>query len=363
MGARRARYNAPMSERFKELISGWDGVGVVMSYDQPTGAWMFICLHDNTLGPCTGGTRMKVYPTPEDGLEDAMRLGEGMTHKWAAVDGSFGGGKAVLAVPRIPTGDERTGLLRRYGRLVDSLRGGFKTGEDMGTTSEDFVVIAEETDNVQGFHPVKGHKVDPSPFTARGVYSGLRAALGSRFGTDDPAGRTVLIQGVGSVGLGLGRLLREAGAKVLVSDVDEDRVSAAARELEAEVVPPADVYRTTCDVYAPCAIGATLNETTIGELGCRIVAGSANNQLATDDDAGRLHERNILYVPDYIINAGGAVSFALLGQNVVDRDEILREMDAIGDTVREILAEAGERGETPVAAALRRVERNLGRSS
>ena len=352
-----------MSERFKELISGWDGLGVVTRYDEPTGAWMFICLHDNTLGPCTGGTRMKVYPTPEDGLEDGMRLGQGMTHKWAAVGLGFGGGKAVLAVPSVPTGEARRGLLRRYGRLVESLCGGFQTGEDMGTSPDDFVVIAEETRHVQGFHPVKGHKIDPSPFTARGVYSGLRAALAAVYGSDDPAGRSVLIQGVGNVGLGLGRLLREAGAKILVSDLDEGRVAEAVRELDAEAVAPEDVFRTQCDIYAPCAIGATLNESTIGELGCRIVAGSANNQLATGDDADRLAEREILYVPDYIINAGGAVSFALLGQNMIDRDEILREMDTIGDSVGEILAEASERGETPVVAALRRVDRNLSRTA
>lgn len=357
-----ARYNAPMSERFKDLIAGWDGVGVVTRYDQPTGTWMFICLHDNTLGPCTGGTRMKVYPTPEDGLEDAMRLARGMTHKWAAVDLGYGGGKAVLAVTSPPVGEERTGLLRRYGRLVASLRGGFQTGEDMGTTSEDFVVIAGETRHVQGFHPVDGHKVDPSPFTARAVYSGLRAALEAAYGSDDPSGRSVLIQGIGNVGLGLAHLLKDAGATILVSDVDEEKVAEAALALGAEVVAPEDVYRTACDVYAPCAIGATLNEATISELTCRIVAGSANNQLETDEDAERLDGRGVLYVPDYIINAGGAMSFALMGQNIIDREQILREMDSIGVSVREILAEAVERGESPVVAALRRVERSLVRA-
>lgn len=355
----RARYNAPMSERFKELVSGWDGLGVVTRYDEPTGTWIFICLHDNTLGPCTGGTRMKVYPTPEDGLEDGMRLAQGMTHKWAAVGLGYGGGKAVLALASPLEGEERNGLLRRYGRLVASLCGGFQTGEDMGTSSEDFVTIAEETSHVQGFHPVEGHKIDPSPFTARGVFSGLKSALEVVFGSADPEGRTVLVQGVGSVGLGLAHLLKQAGAQVVVSDVDRGRIDEAVRFLGAGVVEPDEVYRTACDVYAPCAVGATLNEATIGELACRIVAGSANNQLATEEDAERLNARGILYVPDYIINAGGAMSFALLGQNMIDREDILREMDTIGLSVREILGEAAERNESPVVAALRRVERNL----
>jgi len=348
-----------MSESLQNLIRDWSGQAVVTKYDEPTGTWIFICLHNAALGPCTGGTRIAVYPRPEDGLVDAMRLAEGMTLKWAAIGQSFGGGKAVLAVERPPEGEERTGLLERYGTLVQSLRGSFLTGEDMGTSPEDFEVIARSTRFVQGTDPRDGSKIDPSPFTARGVYAGLVAALAQEFGEKDPRGRSVLIQGVGNVGMRLGEQLREAGVSVLVSDVNRERLRDAADKLEATAVAPEDLLSTPCDVFAPCAVGAVLNEESIPRLGCRIVAGSANNQLAVAEDAERLRERGILYVPDYIINAGGALSFALLGQGLTDEESLMARMDGIGETVGEVLSEAADRGESPVEAALRRVERKL----
>lgn len=350
-----------MPKTLENLIAAWDGLGVVCRFDAPTGTWMFICLHDNTLGSCTGGSRMRVYPSPAEGLEDAMRLAEGMTSKWAAIDEPVGGGKAVLAVPEPLSGEARTSLLRRYGALIESLGGTFRTGEDLGTTSEDMKILSEVTRFVHGFHPEGGTKVDPSPFTARGVYAGLMAAAASRWGSDDLRERSVLIEGTGNVGLNLGRLLAAAGAKLLVSDIDDERARQAASELSAEVVAVADVSSCACDIYAPCAIGATLSESTIPKLRCAVVAGSANNQLATAFDANRLHEQGILYVPDYIINAGGALSFALMDRGVSDRDQILAAMDTIGETVHEILVEAMENDESPVVAAQRRVDERLAR--
>ncbi len=219
-------------------------------------------------------------------------------------------------------------------------------------------IVAERTHFVQGFQ--HGQKINPSPFTAQGVYSGIRAALGVVLGEDSPAGRTVLVQGVGNVGAGLAQLLANDGARVLVNDLDERRAAELAGELGGEIVTDVDLLSTECDVYAPCAIGATLNSQTIPELRCRIVAGSANNQLAEESDALLLLERGIVYAPDYIINAGGALSFALMEQGVSDRDQILSEMETIGRTVAEILSEALRTGETPVTAARRRVERTLG---
>ena len=187
-----------MATGILEKMAAWDGLGVVCRHDRPTGTWIFICLHNNKLGPPTGGTRMKVYPALEDALEDGMRLAEGMTYKWAGIGISGGGGKAVLAIREPLEGDARTGLLHRYGELIESLRGAFRTGEDLGISTDDMRTVAERTRYVQGFH--KGEKINPSPFTARGVYSGIRAALGVVFGDDSPEGRTVLVQGVGNVG-------------------------------------------------------------------------------------------------------------------------------------------------------------------
>lgn len=348
-----------MTRDLQSLIERWDGVGIVCRYDTVSGTWIFICLHDNTLGACTGGTRMAVYQSPAEGLRDAMRLAEGMTCKWAAINESVGGGKAVLAIERPLEGEDRRQLLLRYGALIESLKGAFRTGEDLGTTSSDMQIIAESCSFVHGFHPEDGSKVDPSPFTARAVFEGIKSASDVVFGAADLTGRTVLIQGVGNVGMSLGELLAEAGANLLVSDIDVDRTTEAARHLGAAAVAAAEVYKTDCDIYAPCAVGATLNEATIPDLRCRIVAGSANNQLAEPADAQRLQERDIVYVPDYIINAGGALSFALMDRGHSDETELFNEMASIGQTVSEILREAAEREDSPVAAAERRVQETL----
>jgi leucine dehydrogenase len=348
-----------MTRDLQSLIERWDGVGIVCRYDTVSGTWIFICLHDNTLGASTGGTRMAVYESPAEGLRDAMRLAEGMTCKWAAINEPVGGGKAVLAVERPLEGDDRRQLLLLYGALVESLKGAFRTGEDLGTTSSDMQIIAETCQYVHGFHPVDGNKVDPSPFTARAVFEGIQSASDVVFGSPDLTGRTVLIQGVGSVGASLGRFLADAGASLLVSDIDTERTEEMARLLGATIVTNDELYRTDCDVYAPCAVGATLNETTIPDLRCRIVAGSANNQLAEPADAQRLQERDIVYVPDYIINAGGALSFALMDRGYSDETALFNEMASIGQTVREVLREAAERGDSPVAAAERRVQDTL----
>ena len=351
-----------MSHTLESLIERWDGLAIVSRFDSTSGAWIFICMHDNTLGPCTGGTRMKLYDSPAEGLRDGMRLAEGMTCKWAAINEPVGGGKAVIALTHPVDEPARRRLLELYGELVESLQGAFKTGEDMGTTSADMQIIAERCSHVHGFHPLDGSKVDPSPFTARAVFEGIKSAVDFVHGSDDLSGRSVLIQGVGNVGLNLGRLLANAGATVLISDVDAARTREAARQLGATVIPPDEVYSAACDIYAPCAIGATVNEQTIPKLRCRIVAGSANNQLAEPADAQRLLEREIVYVPDYIINAGGALSFALMDKDHADLDALAEEMTSIGTTVGEILREAVEHHESPVAAAERRVQETLARA-
>lgn len=345
-----------------ELIRQWDGFAVVTAYDEPTKVWLFIAMHDNTLGPCTGGTRMKLYRSPEDGLYDAMRLAEGMTYKWAGVDIPFGGGKGVIALAEPLAYGDRRRILKRYGRLVESLRGGFTTGQDLGTTPEDMLTIAEETRFVHGIDYATKSALDPGPFTAHGVFVGIRAAVAHTSGTDDLSGKTVLIQGAGDVGLPLGRALAEAGATLLVSDLDDEKARALADEVSGTVVSPDDVYGTKCDVYAPCAVGATVNAATIRNLACSIVAGSANNQLAEPEDADRLLKRGILYAPDYVINGGGATAFGLVAQGITDNTELMDRVSGIGPRLAAIFAEAGEHNESPVDAARRLVERTLGRA-
>ncbi len=348
-----------MARSIEELIRDWDGRGVVCRHDRETGTWIFICLHDDTLGPFTGGTRMTSYPSLAAALEDGMRLAAGMTRKWAALGMPYGGGKAVLAVPGPLAGEAREGLLRRYGRLVESLGGRFRTGEDLGTTPDDMRILAQETEFVHGFDRETGEKLDPSPFTARGVWSAIVAACDELFGSPDLAGRSVLVEGVGNVGWRLAELLRSSGATLLASDIDGERSRQAAAELGATLVAPERVADTPCDVYAPCAIGATVNRDTIPRLACRLVAGSANNQLAEPADADRLVERGIAYLPDYVVNGGGAMSFGLMSRGERDPEAIFRQVETIGDTVRELLREAAARGESPVAAADRRVEQVL----
>ncbi len=347
-----------MSHRLTSLIESFDGRAVITKYDRPTGTWMFICIHDDTLGHATGGTRMRIYDDPAEGLLDAMRLARGMTHKWAALELPFGGAKAVLAVDHRLEGEERTGLLERYGSLIESLGGIYSTGEDLGTTPEDFAVIASRTRYVHGFDPETREKIDPGPFTARGVFSGMRAGAEAVF-ENGLAGRKVLIQGVGHVGGRLAELARDAGAEILVSDLDADLAASVASRVAGEVVPAEQTYSVECDVYSPCAVGATLSEETIATLTCGLIAGSANNQLATAKDADRLHERGIVYAPDYVVNGGGALAFALLGQGERDLDAVMARMDDVGQRIGELLGEAAERGESPVAAADRRVRRTL----
>jgi leucine dehydrogenase len=344
-----------MSSGIEDRIETWEGEAVVTRFDRATSTWIFIAIHNTTFGSAVGGTRMRTYAEPAAGLTDAMRLAAGMTAKWAVIGLPYGGGKAVLAVPEPLSGDARTGLLRSYGQLLESLNGSFQTGVDLGTTPEDMRVIAGETRYVHGVDPVTGATKDPGPFTARGVVRGIEAALAVAFGSDDLDGRSVVIQGVGDVGHPLARMLADVGTRVMVSDIDGDRARRVAAEVGGEVVDPTAAFSTPCDVFAPCAVTGVLNRETIPQLACRVVAGSANAQLGEPDDADRLHERGILYAPDYVVNAGGATAFGLMSTGVDDVEELMARVDDIRPTLEAIFAEAGERDESPFTASRRRV--------
>jgi len=335
---------------FEELLQAWDGEEAVIRYDAESGAWIFVCVHSTARGPAGGGTRLRVYPTPADGLADAMRLSGAMTRKMAVADMPLGGGKAVLAVPELPEGESRRRLLLRYGRLVESLGGTYRTAGDMNITPDDLDVVSETCQWVLGSN---GRGGNSARGTARGVLHGIQASVEHSFGSPDLDGRSVLVQGVGAVGHDLARQLAAAGARALVADVDEEQAGRVAAEIGGGAIPAHDAFTTECDVYAPCAVGGTLSAETIPTLGCRIVAGSANNQLVEPQDAARLHAAAILYAPDYVINAGGVLQLAGLEQLGWDEDELERNLAGIGDTLRRLYRDADASGITPAEAAER----------
>ncbi|HSN70681.1 MAG TPA: Glu/Leu/Phe/Val dehydrogenase dimerization domain-containing protein [Steroidobacteraceae bacterium] len=271
-----------------------------------SGLKCIIAIHSTLLGPALGGLRMWPYASEEDALRDVLRLSQRMTYATAIAGLDFGGGKAVLIGD--PEADKSEALLRSLGRSIDALGGRYVTMEDVGTTTEDMDLVHRETECVVGVRESRG---DPSPHTALGTYHGIRACLQRRFGHEDIGRVSFAVQGAGHVGHHLVRLLRNAGAKVFVTDINEERVEEVVADSGAEAVPMAHIYDTDAEVFAPCAMGGVINEDTVPRLRCQIVAGGANNQLESNDCATELERRGILYAPDYAINAGGLIDRAL----------------------------------------------------
>ena len=334
-------------------LRDWDGESVTVRFDAPTRTWMFVAVHSTVLGPAFGGTRMKLYPSPEDALRDVLRLSAAMTAKNAVASLPFGGGKAVLAVPRVPGAGSpgRRELMLRYGSLIESLRGTYITAADMNTGPADLDVVGERTAHVMGRSPDRGGAGDSGSATAMGVFHAIRASCGHAFGSRDLDGRSVAIQGVGSVGSRLAELLSEARARLTLADVDADRAQQLADRFGASRVDAATILAEPCDALAPCATGGVLNAGTIPGLACRVVAGAANNQLATPEDADRLAARGILYAPDYVANAGGVLhlaGFEALGWNEA---EMAARLAGIEVTLAEVFAAAEHDGITTAEAA------------
>jgi leucine dehydrogenase len=336
---------------FEELLDSWDGETAVIHPDRESGSWIFICLHSTLRGPAGGGTRMKVYGTAAEGLQDAMRLSGAMTRKLAVAGLPFGGGKAVIAVPEIPTGEERRALFLRYADLVASLGGTYRTSSDMNTGEADMDVVWERTEYVFGRSVAAGGSGSPAPPTAIGVFHGIRASLAHLFGSDDLMGRSVVIQGAGGVGSVLAERLADAGAAVLVADIDASRAELVAARVGGASLRADEVFDNECDVYAPCAVGGTLSVETVPRLRCRIVAGSANNQLAEPEAGELLRERGILYAPDYVINVGGAVAIVAIEQLGWSEGEVQAALAGIGQTLREVFERADAQGISTAAAA------------
>jgi len=319
--------------------------------DEPTGLRAIIAIHSTVLGPALGGLRWFRYPTEQAALTDVLRLSQGMTLKNAAAGLSLGGGKAVIVDDGSIT--DRKAALEAFGGGVERLGGAYITAEDVGTTVADLVVVSNTTSHVAGLDEAHGGSGDPSPLTARGIVASMRAAASRLWGSDSLEGRTVAIQGVGKVGSNLARLLAGAGASLIVSDRSEDAVASVVGATGANVVGPNEILSVPCDILAPCAMGAVLDETTILSLHCRAVVGSANNQLATEQDATRLAEAGILYVPDFVANAGGVINIAVERQaGGYSRSDAERAVDAIGARVGLVLDTAGAGSTVDAAKAL-----------
>ncbi len=317
-------------------------------HDPETGLDCIIAVHNTNLGPALGGTRILDYDDEQAALRDALRLSRGMTHKAAAADLPLGGGKAVIMGD--PDEVKTEDLLKAYGRAVASMHGRYITAEDVNTEVADMDVVSTETDHVVGLSPEQGGLGDPSPVTAHGVRHGIEAALQHATGDSSLGGAEVLVQGVGKVGAALVDELVEHDAQVAVSDVDEDKLQAVTDQYDVDVVAPDDVYDYTCDVFAPCALGGVINDDTVPQLDCEVVAGSANNVLEDRRHADMLQEHGILYAPDYVINSGGLIT-VYHEMEGSDKDAAREQTREIATHLADIFQIADEKGQSTVDAA------------
>ena len=329
---------------------------VVFCHDRATGLRAIVAIHSTRLGPSLGGTRFFPYATEDDALDDVLRLAKGMTYKAAAAGLDLGGGKAViLGDPRVVRTE---GLLRAYGRFVDALGGRYITAEDVGTTQDDMDLIRRETPSVTGVSRSLGGSGDPSAATAYGVLHAMKAVAKRLWSTTDLKDRHVVVSGVGKVGYALVRHLVEERAHVTVTDISTEAVERVRRDFSADVVPVEGAHAVECDLYAPCAMGKALNPTTIPELRCEAVVGSANNQLADDGCAKLLADAGVVYAPDYVVNAGGVINIAeeLRGYH---RERAYANVRRIFETTTKVLEAAEAEGITTAAAADRLAEARI----
>lgn len=289
-------------DTFKEMQT-WGHEQVVFSHEPSCGYFGIIAIHDTTLGPALGGTRVWQYARTDEAIQDALRLSRGMTYKSAVAGLNLGGGKAVIVADH-KRGD-RESLFRAHGRFVESLGGRYITAEDVGTSPTDMEFIKRETKHVAGLLNLSG---DPSPVTGYGVYVGMKAAAKARWGKDSLAGKTIAVQGCGKVAYYLMTHLKQEGAKLIVTDIDTEKVQRVVDELGATAVAPEAIYGVTADIFAPCALGATINDESLRQFKVEIIAGGANNQLAEERHGVELEKKGMLYAPDYVINGGGVIN-------------------------------------------------------
>jgi len=330
---------------------------VVFCQNREIGLKAIIAIHNTALGPALGGTRMFDYKSDEDALVDVLRLSKGMTYKAAAAGLNLGGGKAVII------GDSKTkkseAIFRAFGQFVNSLNGRYITAEDVGTSEKDMEYIAMETPWVTGAASSLGGSGDPSPFTATGTLIGIKASAKWKLGTDNLKGVRVAVQGLGHVGYHLVRQLADEGAKVFVADIDKEKTREVVEDFRATAVNPEEIHSQDVEIFAPCAMGAILNDKTIPQLKCKIIAGAANNQLAEARHGEMLQELGILYAPDYVINAGGLINVCIELEGY-SKERSLDRLNRISDNLNTVFKIAqDEHVSTDKAAermALRRIE-------
>lgn len=337
------------------LVPGYEKV--IEAIHQPSGLHAFIAIHSTKLGPSLGGMRMLPYASREEALEDALRLSKAMTLKSALTETGLGGGKSVLIGN--PKKDKSNELLFHFAEALNTLKGAYIAAEDMGISAEDLLVVREKSPYVAAL-PITGSSGDPSRFTAFGIYKGILAICLTCFGTDTLKGHTFGIQGLGSVGSKLARFLFWAGADLVLADVDEDKLKSICDELGAKALTPQELIEAPIDVFCPCALGGILNQRTIPHLRCKAIAGSANNQLENDSDGLLLYNRNILFAPDFVINAGGIINasseFMPGGYNPV---WARNKTENIYHTLMEIFTQSQETGTPPEQIAIALAESKL----
>ncbi len=329
---------------------------VVFCHNKDAGLKAIIAIHNTVLGPALGGTRMWPYKSEQDALNDVLRLSRGMTYKNAVAGLDIGGGKAVIIGN--PATDKSEALFRAFGKAVQSLGGRYITAEDVGIDVNDMEHVYKETEFVTGVHQVHGGSGDPSPFTAYGSLQGLMAALNAKFGDEEVGKYSYAVQGLGHVGMEYVKLLKERGAKIFVTDINQQLVDKAVTEYGAEAVGLDEIYDVDADVYSPCALGGTVNEETLPRLKAKVICGSANNQLATNAIGDEVEKRGILYAPDYAVNAGGVMNVALemTGYN---RERAMRQMRTIYHNLTRIFEIAQRDGIPTYKAADRMAEERI----
>ena len=349
----RAEITKSLDDGLFELIGEHRHEQVSIWYDRDAGYKGIIAIHSTVLGPALGGTRMWSYENDLETLIDVLRLSRGMTYKAALAGLNLGGGKSVIVGD--PNHKERAPIFRAHGRHVQSLGGRYITAEDVGTSTADMEFIREETPHVVG---LAGRSGDPSPVTALGVYRGMKACAKEAYGSDELTGKTVTVQGTGHVGYYLCKHLHEEGAKLIVCDIDDDKLKPVVNEFGAVAVAPRDIYGANADIFAPCALGAVINDDTIPALKVDIVAGAANNQLEEERHGDILHERGVIYAPDYAINAGGLINVnAEVEGWSLERSH--KKAGEIYDTILRVLQLASEQGIPTYRAADRLADQRI----
>ncbi|MGW8122326.1 Glu/Leu/Phe/Val dehydrogenase dimerization domain-containing protein [Roseivirga echinicomitans] len=331
---------------------------VVFCHDEPTGLKAIIGIHNTVLGPALGGTRMWNYATEEEAAIDVLRLSRGMTYKSAISGLNLGGGKAVIIGDPIKLKNEA--FLRRFGKFVESLNGKYITAEDMNMKTSDMQYIGMETKHVTGLPVEMGGSGDPSPVTAYGVYLGMKAAAKRAYGSDSLTGKKVSVQGVGQVGMHLVEHLVKEGAKVFITDINQDRLKMVSKDTGATVVGMDEIYGLDVDIYSPCAMGATINDDTIAKLKCSVIAGAANNQQKDEPRHGNmLIEKGIVYAPDFVINAGGVINITGELRGAYSKELAYMWTEKIYDTCTDILNKAEKEGIPSQKAAMLLAEKRI----